>query len=185
MFEFRAAEFPLTRRPALPFAPVKTAAVNLEAVSSGSILQILGKPFETRADEICAHGAFGPDADLRFMSPGQWLLVTDEALSAQYIAALERRLAGLAYIVDQTHGRSRIRLSGPAARSVLARGTAVDVHPNHFAIGSATGTAFGHMAVNLARTGDDTFELLVLRGFAESLWEEVAEIVMRLGVEPG
>ena len=31
----------------------------------------------------------------------------------------------------------------------------------------------GHISVQIVRTGDDSFELTVLRSFAESLWDEL------------
>ena len=34
-------------------------------------------------------------------------------------------------------------------------------------------TLIGHIAVHLTRTGPDRFELMVLRGFAESLWHDL------------
>lgn len=165
------SDFPLTRRPAVNAAePSRSGALTLEIVTEGSVLQLLGQP--GRFDTAAAGAALGPLAPnaLRAAGPGQWFLVSDGAADIGQIAA---RLAGIAHVVDQTHGRTRLRIRGPEVRRVLAKGTAVDLHRQAFAVGHATMTLIGHIGANLARTGEDEFELLVLRGFAESLWHEL------------
>ena len=42
---------------------------------------------------------------------------------------LKAKLSGLASVTDQSHGRVIIRIAGPKARAVLAKGTPVDLHP--------------------------------------------------------
>ncbi|NML76753.1 sarcosine oxidase subunit gamma [Rhizobium sp. S-51] len=165
------SDLPLIRRPAIAAdAPYHFGSLTLEHIVDGSVLQLLGKPGVF--SEADAKGALTSDgsASLRPAGPGQWFLVSDRAADIDGIA---RSLADKAYVVDQTCGRSRIRLSGPAVRQSLAKGTGVDLHPDQFPVGHATMTLIGHIGVNLARTGEDTFELLVLRGFAESLWHEL------------
>ncbi|MNL70924.1 Sarcosine oxidase, gamma subunit family [compost metagenome] len=66
-----------------------------------------------------------------------------------------------------------MRLSGPGARPILAKGIGVDLHPAAFALGGSTNVLCGHIAINLARTGEDTFELIVSRSFAESLFDDL------------
>lgn len=165
------SDFPLTRRPAVNgVEPIRFGALTLEIATEGSVLQLLGQPGKFNA--AAAGAALGPLASNAFRAagPGQWFLVSDEAADISGIAA---RLAGIAHVVDQTHGRTRLRIRGLEVRRVLAKGTAVDLHRQAFAVGHATMTLIGHIGVNLARTGEDEFELLGLRGFAESLWHEL------------
>ena len=165
------SDFPLTRRPAVDAAePIRFGALTLEIDTEGSVLQLLGQP--GKFDAAAAGAALGPLAPnaLRAAGPAQWFLVLDEAADLSEIAG---KLAGIAHVVDQTHGRTRLRIRGPEVRRVLAKGTAVDLHRQAFAVGHATMTLLGHIGANLVRTGEDEFELLVLRGFAESLWHEL------------
>lgn len=37
-------------------------------------------------------------------------------------------------------------------------------------------TMVGHLSVQIVRTGDDSFELTVLRSFAESLWDDLVHM---------
>ncbi|MGY5808783.1 sarcosine oxidase subunit gamma [Rhizobium sp. LEGMi198b] len=164
-------EFELIRRPALPAGEPKVlGGLALEAVTDGVILQLLARPGAVAEVGILAAIGQTEGLSLRNSGPGQWLLVADGAVDVDVIAD---RLATVAYLVDQTHGRSRIRIRGPQVRQLLAKGTGVDLHDNQFPINHAVMTLIGHIGANLARTSEDCYELLVLRGFADSLWHEL------------
>lgn len=168
----------LLRRPALPQAPLggAGAALSMAALPEGHVLHVLAAPDrDDVAGRLAAMGDGGPLA-VRPLSPGQWFVVGDGELSAADVAAKAASLGGIAALCDQSSGRVRIALSGPAARSVLAGGTAVDVSPGAFGIGRSAQTLFCHLGVHLTRTGEDAFELMVLRSFAESLWDELAAL---------
>ncbi|WP_342709875.1 sarcosine oxidase subunit gamma family protein [Bradyrhizobium sp. B124] len=112
----------------------------------------------------------------RSVSPGQWFVVGDVALSPKALADIAQKVEPHAEVVDQSHGRVRIAIAGAKAMSVLAKGTAVDLALNVFPVGHATTALIGHIAAHITRVSDDGFELMVLRGFAESLWDELVEL---------
>jgi sarcosine oxidase subunit gamma len=157
-------EFTLLPEPAVSGETVKHyGPLTLEFVRGGTILQWLGKPGETLP-------AAPEGASLRAAGPGQAFLVFDHQLKPDEMATI----AALGVpVTDQSHGRQRIRVSGTPVRHLLAKGTAVDLHPDHFAVHRSTMTLFGHIGMNLTRMGTDEFELLPLRGFAQSLWDEL------------
>jgi methylglutamate dehydrogenase subunit D len=86
-------------------------------------------------------------------------------------ADLKTKLGTTASVIDQSHGRVVMRVSGTKARNVLAKGTPVDLHPDHFPIGKSAMTQMAHVGVHLTRTVEDEFTLSVFRGFSESFWE--------------
>lgn len=88
---------------------------------------------------------------------------------------LAAKLAGLASVMDQSHGRVIIRIDGAKSRAVLAKGTPVDLHADEFPIGKSAVTQMAHVGVHLTRTGKNAFELSVFRGFSESFWEWLTE----------
>ncbi len=98
-------------------------------------------------------------------------------------AALEKALGGVASVVDQSHGRVTLCVSGPKARAVLAKGTPVDLHTDQFAIGKSALTQMAHVGVHLTRTGGDEFEVSVFRGFAESFWQWLTEMSLEFGFQ--
>jgi methylglutamate dehydrogenase subunit D len=85
--------------------------------------------------------------------------------------ALKEKLGTSASVIDQSHGRVVMRIAGPKARAVLAKGTPVDLHEKQFALGASAMTQMAHVSVHLTRTAADEFTLSVFRGFSESFWE--------------
>lgn len=93
----------------------------------------------------------------------------------QYFVYGEVSLPGIASVTDQSHGRVVIRIDGPKARAVLAKGTPVDLHSSEFPVGKSALTQMAHVGVHLTRVGEDAFDLSVFRGFSESFWEWLTE----------
>jgi methylglutamate dehydrogenase subunit D len=103
-----------------------------------------------------------------------------EGISA---AKLKEKLAPNASVIDQSHGRVVMRIAGPKARAVLAKGTPVDLHADHFPVGKSAMTQMAHVGVHVTRTGDDDFTLSVFRGFSESFWEWLTTSSAEFGYE--
>lgn len=144
-----------THRSALA-GPVGGGA-RITALPEGGVLHLLGRA-----------GSPAPELDgLRAAGPGQWFLVSDAPFDA---AALAARFPDLA-ISDQGHGRVRIAVEGPRAADMLAKGTAIDLE--RMPLGASAQTLVGPIGAHLTRTGEQSFELMVLRGFAASLWHDL------------
>ncbi|SIQ98517.1 N-methylglutamate dehydrogenase subunit D [Rhizobium sp. RU20A] len=155
-------------------------SLTLTALPEGHVLHLLAAPGAVpHAGAITAAGG----GTLRAYAPGQWFVVGDERLTASQKAEIAGRLAGVADVVDTSHGRVRMALSGAAVERVLAKGTAVDLAPSAFPVGRSATTLVGHISVQITRTGEQSFELMVLRGFAESLWDELIGMAREFGVE--
>jgi sarcosine oxidase subunit gamma len=169
------SDFELIHRPAIGAAPARGSdAFAMKALPEGTLIQILGKPGGEDLTGLL-QALFGEEANrVRGFGPGQWLVVKDEATSHAELQALCDRLGAQAFAVDQTHGRIRIEVSGKAVTSVLAKGTAVDF--DGLAVGQSAMTMFGHIAVHMTRCAPDRYELIVLRGFGQSLWDEIADM---------
>jgi sarcosine oxidase subunit gamma len=170
----KAPAFDLTPRPALAGKPpLIRNGVSLEPLFGGHILHVLAKSADgDLATFLRVETGGGPFA-VRVVSPGQCFIVGDETLAHADTQALAGKLKPRADIVDQSHGRVRIVLHGPKAERVLAKGTAVDLAHQAFPIGQAAMTLIGHIGANITRTGADRFEIIVLRSFAESLWDDL------------
>lgn len=173
------SDFELCHRPAIGPAPVRGSdAFAMKAMPEGTLVHILGRP---GGEDLTAalRDVFGGDANaIRGFGPGQWLVVKDEATEHAALNAAFERLGAQAFAVDQTHGRIRIEVSGTAVTSVLAMGTAVDVES--LAIGQSAMTMIGHVSAHVTRCASDRFELIVLRGFGQSLWDDMADMSIDL-----
>ncbi|MDP9138167.1 MAG: sarcosine oxidase subunit gamma, partial [Pseudomonadota bacterium] len=96
---------------------------------------------------------------------------------------LKAALGGMASISDQSHGRVVIRIAGPKARSVLAKGSPVDWHPRVFPVGAVAATQMAHIGVHAARVAEDRYEVSLFRGFSESFWEWLTLQAQEFGYE--
>jgi methylglutamate dehydrogenase subunit D len=113
----------------------------------------------------------------------QWYAVADGFADGALHEDLRDRLAGLASVADQSHGRIILHLEGPRARDLLAKGTGLDLHPRAFGPGRSAVTQMAHVGVHIAQIGPNAFELSLFRGFAESFWEWLEEMSDEFGYE--
>lgn len=100
--------------------------------------------------------------------PGTWLAFADPA-PADWIAAVRARLAGLAFVSDQSSAYAIVRLTGAASRRVLQSGLAIDLHPSSFGTGSAAVTQLAHMGAVVWQVDDvPAFDVAVPRSVSSS-----------------
>lgn len=113
----------------------------------------------------------------------QFYAIAEGRVEGALYAELKSQLEGIASVSDQSHGRVVMGLTGPAARGVLAKGSAVDFHRREFPVNSAAPTQMAHIGVHVTATGEDAFELSLFRGFSEHFWEWLTEQAQEFGYE--
>jgi heterotetrameric sarcosine oxidase gamma subunit len=119
-----------------------------------------------------------------WIRPGAWL-VTEPWGQEGYLA---RRFTiacfGAATIVDQTHAKTALRVSGPLARDVLTKGCRVDLHSRVFGPGRAAVTPIAHIDCVLVQVDHaPTFDLLLPSTFAQAFFEWLALAAAEFGYE--
>ncbi len=183
-------DFALVHRPALAGAksgsfgaPATGNRITLAALPEGHVLQVLASKGSASLEELIRQIADGNKTAVRAYGPGQWFVVGDATLSPAEIAGKAALLSGKASIAEQSHGRIRIGMSGGSVEAALAKGTAVDLDRTKFPVGRSAMTLIGHISALITRTGDESFEVVVLRGFAESLWDELIQMSLEFGVD--
>ena len=95
-----------------------------------------------------------------------------------------------AAIVDVSDGRVALRLAGPNARDVLAKGCPLDLHPRAFPSGSCAQSLLAKAAVLIHLLDDDphrgpTFDLYVARSSAHYLFAWLEDAGCEYGVQVG
>lgn len=129
----------------------------------------------------------GPSAGFIGTGPGQWLAVSERLANGALAADLSAKLKGLASITDQSDGRAVIRIAGPRARDVLAKGLPIDLHPSVFTPGSAATSIIALMGVTLWQVDAvPAYDMAVFRSLAGSFWKWLADSAAEFGcaVEP-
>lgn len=167
-----SSAFELSPQPALADKqPIARDGVSLTPLFGGHVIHVLGKSDDNDLAVLLRGILSGDDLAVRAVSPGQYFIVGNTTLTHAETLAIAEQLKPRADIVDQSGGRVRIAVRGPMAERVLAKGTAVDLAG--LTIGQTAMTLVGHIGTQVTRTGDDSFEIIVLRGFAGSLWDDL------------
>jgi sarcosine oxidase subunit gamma len=85
------------------------------------------------------------------------------------LQTLQAAVGDLGAVVDQSHGRCGLRLSGTRAGQVMAKNTAIDLHPRAFGPGRCAMTSVAHMNATIVQVDDvPTYDLFVIRSLARS-----------------
>lgn len=105
--------------------------------------------------------------------PNSWMVVCNDAEAGfkpgALLQKLQKAVADMAAVIDQSHGRCGLRLSGAKAREVMAKNTAIDLHPRAFGPGRCALTSVAHMNATIVQVDDTpTYDLFVARSLARS-----------------
>jgi len=143
--------------------------VTLSVVHPLSIVMVIARQGKAKALSEALAGL--KKVDVLWAGPDQFYVQSEAFDDGALFVDLKKRLAGLASVSDQSHGRVVLRIDGPKSRALLAKGTPVDLHLAEFPVGKSVVTQMAHVGVHLTRAGTDEFTLSVFRGFSESFWE--------------
>ncbi|NMO01716.1 sarcosine oxidase subunit gamma [Gordonia sp. TBRC 11910] len=120
----------------------------------------------------------GDTTTVIWLGPGEWLATSSQRsgleLERQLIEALTIDASEGAFngaVADVSAQRTTVRLSGPRARDVLAKGCSLDLHPSAFAPGQAAQTMLAQAAIILLPLDVDDYRILVRSTFADYLAE--------------
>jgi heterotetrameric sarcosine oxidase gamma subunit len=114
--------------------------------------------------------------------PDQWLAAMEHVDGHVFERKLRRDFAGLASVVDQSDGRSIIRVGGPKARETLAKGIPLDLDPRAFRVNAAALTIAGHINVHFWQVDETpSYEFAVFRSFGVAFWEWLLEASAEFG----
>ena len=136
--------------------------------------RILGQPMPLAANTFTTG-----EHQVYWLGPDEWLIVTGAECVSDLGSELAEALAGFhAAVNDVSGGNVELLVMGVAARTVLAKGCALDLHPREFAPGQCAQTGLGRAAVLLAAAGDpSTYAIIVRRSFSEYLCSWLANAV--------
>ncbi|MEU6105230.1 sarcosine oxidase subunit gamma [Streptomyces flaveolus] len=153
----------LSERPFLTMVSLRVDPASAAATRVGTAL---GAPLPAHCGGTARTGLHS----VLWLGPDEWLVLsrTDGAVLAR---EMRDALAGdTGSVVDVSANRTTLELGGPAARQVLEKGCALDLHPRSFGPGRAVTTQVGPVPVVLWQTDDaPTYRLLPRSSFADYL----------------
>jgi sarcosine oxidase, subunit alpha len=120
-------------------------------------------------------------------APGEWLVLSAGADSGRTekprarLAALEE----LVSVVDVTHGRALLRLTGPRAADLLAKVCAIDLADDVTPDGAALSTSTAKLVTGLVRDDMDGVPSYLLhceRSSGQYLWDALLDAGAEFGI---
>jgi len=137
-----------------------------------AVAKVLGVALPT---EPMASASAG-DVRIFWKAFDEWLIWTPEGAEGKLIADLRTATDGMRKaVVDMSDYFTVIRIQGLNARTLLAKGCALDLHPRAFSQGQATGTGFHQATIFLTLADADTFDVMIRWSFADYLWTYFAD----------
>ncbi|UTW10264.1 sarcosine oxidase subunit gamma [Marinobacterium rhizophilum] len=107
---------------------------------------------------------------VRWIAPDEWLVILPGLEAFELENRLREAMSGHIAIVNVSGGQTVLELSGADARAVLKKSTPYDVHDRNFPVGKVVTTVFAKSQAVIRRTGEQSWELVIRRSFADYLW---------------
>ena len=171
-------------------APTPRAGITFSARTGLTLIDLRGNPRDAefpaaaRSALGCAlpltpgTSAAGTACTVLWLGPDAWLLVGDDAKKLNESLPI----AG-GFLTDVSHGRAALRIKGPRARELLAKGCSLDLHPRVFQPEQCAQSSLAHIGVLLHLREDDGFDLYCARSYAQHMWHGLTEAASEYGYE--
>jgi sarcosine oxidase subunit gamma len=119
-----------------------------------------------------------------WLGPDEWLLTAPAGEERVLVPAIRAALGDRhAAVVDLTESRTVIAVSGAPARDLLAKGCTLDLHPRAFKVGACAQSGLARAGALLHLVDETpTFEITILRSFADYMWVWLADAAREYGV---
>jgi sarcosine oxidase subunit gamma len=131
--------------------------------AAGALDTAAGVSLPTRCGEV---GGSPDGTAILWQGPDEFLLIAPDGSDA--VERLTRALGAEAgAVVDLSANRTTLELAGPAARAVLQKGCALDLHPRAFTAGMAVSTRLGPVPVVLWQVDRECYRILPRASFAD------------------
>jgi heterotetrameric sarcosine oxidase gamma subunit len=120
--------------------------------------------------------AAGTGGTLLRIEPLKWLLASEDEIARPALVATDGT------VLELSHARTVIHVSGSAALDLMARMVPLDLRPAAFPEGSVANTGLHHVGVTIAAR-DGGFDIYVLRSFGLAVWEILVLSAAQFGAE--
>ena len=148
---------------------------------ASAVKSAIGCALPVKPNTVATNG----DVTALWLGPDEWWVVSAGAdVADQLRAALADHMCAITVVGDS---RACIRIAGPHAHTVLQKGCPLDFHPRAFATGRCAQSHVAKAAALIHRLeadsdGDSTFDIYVLRSFADYLWRWLDDAAREFGV---
>lgn len=166
------------------------AKVTLKATTEGDAARALGVPFGRAARQTWSLDGSLVPVLMVGSGPGEWLVLSAPGTQGRVLAHLDAAVAStcdeLVTVVDLTHGRALIRVTGARSADLLAKETAVDLSESVRPDGVALRTAVAGLATDIVRDdqgGIPSYLVHCERSSGQYLFESLLDAGSEFGIE--
>jgi len=110
------------------------------------------------------------DTVIRWISPDEWLVTTTLSAGFELEQKLRDAIDSHIAIVNVSGGQTLLNISGPDAEEMLRKTTSYDIHISNMPMGKVVTSLFGKAQAVIRRTGEQEFEVIIRRSFADYCW---------------
>ena len=138
-------------------------------------------PVPARVGETCATAA----GLLMRVGPEElWIVDEDSPHSpAERVAGLRAQLhAQIGSVLDLSHARVRLSVSGPRCMAMLSKLYALDFRDHAFPVGRVLLSGYHHVPCALHRTGQHAFDAYLFTTYARDQFETYVDAALEYGV---
>jgi sarcosine oxidase subunit gamma len=163
-----------------PFVAMVDLRVDPDGPAASLASAILGVELPTTPSTYVSDGTL----TAMWMGPDEWLITAGTRSAATLETELRAAVGEDGAAIDVSAQRTTLRLSGPDAREVLAKGCSLDLHPKVFRKGTAAQTMLGLAGVVLIALDDagTDYRILVRSSFARYLADWLIDAAEEFGV---
>lgn len=156
------------------------AKVLVRAAADGGVADQLGVPFgRARRDS--------QDTLVVGSGPGEWLLVAAPGSAPELAGRLQPDAGAFVSVLDLTHGRALMRLTGMAAAQTLSKVCAIDLSDRVTPDGTAFRSSMAKLATDVVRDdldGVPSYLLHCERSSGQYLYDMLLDAGREFGIEP-
>ncbi len=163
--------------------------VAVKASWDGAMAETLGVRFGRSARRSFDVEAAAGKVLMTGSGPGEWMALAAPGMQAAVVDWLEKSAAGadeLVTVVDLTHGRALVRLTGASSRDLLAKECAIDLDDAAFPDARALRSAVAGVATDLVRDDQDGVPSYLLhceRSSGQYLFDSLLDAGREFGAE--
>lgn len=118
-----------------------------------------------------------------WVSPDEWLAIMPNGRGFELENELRTAIGDTHFaLVNVSGGQTLLSLSGKHAEDVLKKTTAYDVHESHMPIGKVVTSTFSKTQAIICRTGENSFDIVVRRSFADYAWAWLQDASAEFGL---
>lgn len=107
---------------------------------------------------------------IRWMSPDEWLIIVPGQETFAVETKFRDEMGDHYSLVNSSGGSTILEVSGVNVVEMLKKCTPIDLHSSEYPIGKVVSTLFAKSSAIIRRTGEQSFELVIRRSFADYIW---------------